>query len=537
MNDHLGAGRRRRAPGAWLLALATAWLSACGGGSDAGAPDLSQACAAFAPDRARLGATIDSIVLAPAGGARPQRCEVRGTITTSPQSTINFKVELPAAAQWNGKTLTIGGGGFDGFILIDIPNWPNALLSGHPEAAEPYVVISSDSGHQGKPPAAQLDFSWVRDNPDALTNHAYMANHLVLQAGTRLVQAFYGRSPQRRYMLGLSNGGRAGLVSAQRFPGDYDGIVALAPAISQQAFAVNVGSQLIAGHFREPGAWLSRAKIAAFQRAQISACDGQDGLVDGVISHPEGCNFDPAAIQCVGVDSDDCLLPGQVASVRRILSPMNVPVELADGYTGYAAYGRGAESEDWPTFMFGSSFEARDALNYRLAEEIVRYAITGDPTADVRTHDPMPYAERYRRVSEEIDATNPNLAAFAATGAKMIIWHGAADACVSYKRTGQYFDAVTERMGRDNVRRFARFFVSPAVAHGITGPGANAFDLLGALDAWVESDRAPDALTAAKVVDGRSVWRRPLCEYGTYPRYVGSGDPADASSFSCTPIR
>jgi pimeloyl-ACP methyl ester carboxylesterase len=527
---------RIRAHCGWLLALSAALLSGCGGGSEPAAPNLAQACAAFAPDPKQLGAAIDSITLAPAGQGRPQACVIRGSITTSARSTINFKFELPGAAQWNGKTLTIGGGGFDGFILTDIPDWPSALLSGYPQAADRFAVISSDSGHQGKPPSAQLDFSWVLDNPDALTNHAYRANHLVLQVATRTVQSFYGRSPQRRYMLGLSNGGRAGLVSAQRYPGDYDGVVALAPAISQQAFAVNVGSELIAKQFSEPGAWLSASKIAAFQRAQIAACDAQDGLADGVISHPEACQFDPAEIQCTGADRDDCLTPGQVASVRRILSPMRVPVDLADGFTGYAAYGRGAESEDWPVFMFGSSFEARDALNYRLAEEIARYAITGDPSVDVRMHNPIPYAERYRRVSEEIDATNPDLAPFAATGAKIIIWHGAADACVSYKQTGRYFDAVVQRMGKEKVRNFARFFVSPAVAHGMRGPGANAFDLLGALDRWVESGDAPDGVTASKLVEGRSTMGRPLCEYGTYPRYQGKGDPNDAASFTCTPM-
>lgn len=513
-------------------------LTACGGGG--GAPPaaqqpLAQACPSYTPANLPHGARVTRTEIRAAEGLLPEVCIVRGQIVSSPDSTIQWAVELPARTVWNGKTLTVGGGGFDGFIPTDDP-WYQNLVG---PSAHAFVKISSDSGHQSP------GFVWGQSDV-ALRNHAFDANHFVLEVGTAIATDFYGQSPKRRYHLGHSNGGRSALISTQKYPKDYDGVVAMEPAITQQAHQVNVGANVIRHVFSRRENWLSPAKIALYAQAEIAACDSLDGLKDGIIGNVQACQYVPNELLCPGAETDSCLTAGQIESIRLIYADHRTPVTLSQGGVGYPRYGRGgAGTSDWQSYMFGTSFEARDSFNYMAISEAAKL-VTGNTAVDVLAHDPTQYAPQYQRLSQMIDGTDPNIGAFADRGGKLLIWYGLGDTCVSVYRTAEYLDTVKARLGADKVQGFARLLTSPAIGHNLDGPGPDplSIDLLAALDAWVERGAAPDQLVATVgTADQASIGapvtvpspaQRPVCEFPKFPRYKGTGDPKLAESFSCS---
>jgi pimeloyl-ACP methyl ester carboxylesterase len=530
-------------------------LAACGGSDDPppGAAPLAESCARFVPTSLPHGASFVRTELREARDevethymtgeviAMPRACIVRGTIVSSPASTIQWAVELPEGSDWNGKTLTVGGGGFDGYIPTDDP-WHVKYAAG--PSSLPFVRISSDSGH------ATEDWAWGGDDT-ALRNHAYAANHLALEVGVRIATQFYGRAPTRRYMVGHSNGARSGLMAAGRYPDDYDGVLALAPAISQQAHQVNLGpfNRWIYGYdaqgVKDPavpdeGRWISPAKSALFAAAEIAACDALDGLADGIIGNVEACDYVPTDLQCAddvaGATDDSCLTSGQIEAIRLNYTDKAVPLKLANGMTGYERYGRGgASTGDWQVYGFGFEFDGgffSKGFSY-IAPTAVIQTLTGDPTADSISHDPRTMVPQWQAVAEVMEPP-ASLRAFGERGKKLLVWYGLADTCVSVYRTASYLEQVRQDSGDALFNRYARFVTSPAVGHDLTGPGAAEADLLGALVAWVERDKAPDGLVARKTdAAGRTLFERPLCPYPAYPHYGGSGDPASASSFSC----
>lgn len=514
-----------------LGAAATLALTACGGGSDAPAPlaskPLAEACAAYTSTTLPHGAKLTRTELRKAEGTLPDVCIVRGQIVSSPDSTINWAVELPTLAQWNSKTLTIGGGGFDGFIPTDDP-WYQQLVG---PSANPYVKISSDSGHQIQ------GFAWGKSDV-ALRNHAFDANHFVLEVGTAIATEFYGKRPVRRYHMGHSNGGRSGLISTQKYPKDYDGVVAMEPAIAQQAHQVNLGPTVLRHIFKSRENWMSPAKIALYAKAETAACDGLDGLKDGIIGNVEACNYVPTELLCQGADSDSCLTAGQIESIRLIYSDHKTPVTLSRGSVGYPRFGRGgASTSDWQSYMFGTSFDAPDSFNHMAVTAAARL-VEGNPNANILSHDPTQYQAQYSRLAEMIDGTDPDIAAFADNGGKLLIWYGAGDTCVSMYRTVEYLDTVKQRLGASKVQSFARMVTSPSNGHDLDGAGTEprSIDLLAAMDAWVEKGTAPDKLVATKFAPGTTtpVAQRPVCEYPKFPRYNGTGDVSKAESFTCS---
>lgn len=458
----------------------------------------------------------------------PKVCIIRGEIVTSPESTINWVVELPHPADWNGKTLTVGGGGTDGFIPTDDPFYQQLM---GPSSWD-YVRMSSDSGHQQR-----TFYPWPR-NDDALRNHGYRANHMTLAVGTYLATRFNHEAPARRYMIGHSNGGRSGLVSAQRYPGDYDGVIARAPAISQQAHQTGL-AELHKHVFGAPENWLSREKIALFAEAETAACDGLDGIEDGIIGQLAACDYDGADLLCQGEETDSCLTAGQLESIRLIYTDHAGEFPLHDNLTrGYPRFGRGGGStSDWGAYVFGSGFDARDSFNFWAADDAAK-TVTGEDDASIMTIDPADYAAEYQRLSAELDPGDHDLSAFAANGGKLLISHGLADACVSVHRTAEYVESVKRHTNAD-VRDFARMVTSPGVGHNLDGPGAGAIDLLAVMESWVERAAPPDNLVASKYpggpfdYDATPEFQRPLCEWPTFPRYDGDGDPAKAKNFYC----
>ena len=483
--------------------------------------------------------TVTDTKLEDGARATQELCVVHGAINSSPTSTIHFRLDLPERADWNGNLLMIGGGGFDGFVPTDVPEGTAELvklLGPDAEQISGFARVSSDSGHQGRGSFPAADFSWVTNNPTALRNHAYEANHTVLKVAMDLSQQFYGSAPKRRYIIGVSNGGRAGLVAIQHYPLDYDGVLAFEPAISQEGFAANVGPQLLQHIFSAPENWLDAAQIALFERSELEACDAQDGLRDGILSNAGACDYVGQNLLCKPGEagSDQCLTSGQIESIRRIFAEKHVAVTLADGWVGYAPYSHGGESSDWGEYLFGPTFAARAALSYVLVDNVVKWGITADPNASAMTLDPVQSAAQYRALSDAIDATNPDLRAFYAHGGKLIVWHGVADACLSYLQTARYIKSVETVLGDRASREFLRFYTSPATGHALGGAGASTSPLLGALADWVERGRAPGTLQSTLSRESAKPGNtRPLCEFPRYPRYKGKGDPTKASSFEC----
>jgi feruloyl esterase len=495
-------------------------------------PDFKSQCQSFTPARIAGDATLTAKRFEPDSAGRPARCVLHGRIVSSPTSTINFRVDLPAPGAWNTKVLMIGGGGFDGVIPTDDFDFRRTIQMGlSPEKGNAFVVGSTDSGHQGRGEIPEIDYSWAARNPSALRNHAYEANHLVLGAMVSLVTSFYGKAPTRRYHYGVSNGARQGIMAAQRYPADYDGILALAPAISQTAFAANL-TPVLKHVYSDPDNWMDQERLRAYVAAEVAACDLLDGVSDGVIGNYRNCRFDPATLACGATKDGNCLTPGQIQSLRMWRGEKRVNVPLADGLGGYAIYGPGGSVQEW-AFLFGKTFAGREAFDFIAAENIVKNGITDDPVATVLLHDPEKWASQYLANSELIDATNPDLSGFFSRGGKLLSMHGAGDYCVSYDRMGQYYRAVEARLGNDKTRASFRLFVAPSVGHSMTGAGPEWFTLFPALEAWVEQGKSPDGLVATKKEpDGSVRFTRPLCDYGWYPHYR-SGDPAKAGSFEC----
>jgi len=524
--------------------MAIAMLALCFEGLLLGAPatssadSLQQACAGLKYNNSivRSAQPGPEMVVESTG----HFCVVKGEIKTSPDSVIHFRLDLPEASRWNTKLLMAGDAGFDGYVSTERRGglWFEDLLGPDIAQVAAFALVSSDSGHQGRGTSPAEDFSWVAGNATALRNHAYEANHTVLVAASALVVQFYGKRASRSYMMGASNGGRAGLAAIQHYPYDYDGVLSLEPAISQEGFAANLGPELFRHIFSDPQNWLDPAQISLYEKAELAECDELDGLKDGILSNYAACTYDAAKLQCKPAEapSDACLTPGQVETIRRIHMDKRVPVTLADGWVGYMGYERGAESTQWTT-IFGPSFAAREG-DHVLIDQIIKWGITNDPNASIETHDPTKWGPQYRALSDEIDATNPDLSAFAAHGGKLIIWYGYSDNGVSPRQTARYVESVRTKLGEQATRKFLKFYGSPAMGHELTGPGSSSVPLFTALQAWVEQGRLPGQLTATlSTGSAQPGATRPLCDFPQYPRYKDHGDPTKAESFVCSESR
>jgi feruloyl esterase len=516
--------------------------------ANSGNAAFSSICAKSALQGLAQAGQVSSATYFPASDGRAAYCSVRGTITTSPGSVVTYRVDLPEAVAWNDRLLLIGGGGFDGYISLDgngVDLWSTFIGYQGPKLGD-HVLVATDSGHQGRGAYPAFDMSWAARNPDAMTNHAYRANHLVLWTAVALAKRVYGREPRRRYMAGGSNGGRQGIMAAQRYPKDYDGVVALMPAISQTSVFAN-WAPVFQHIYRHPDNWLGKEALTLFTKAEIAACDDVDGLRDGVISNYKACLFDGRALACPAerpAEAKPCLTPGQIETIRLTRAYKRVDAGFADGLKGYPGYGPGAGTSAWMTFLMGTEFAKRDGFLYLLANQQVK-VLTDDPNADIMTFDPTKWRDAIMNLSKIMDTSNPDLAAFFKRGGKMILWHGVGDTAVSYQRTAEYTDMIRKSVGEATARKSLRSFVSPTLDHYFDGPEANALPFLASIEDWVEKGKAPDAVVATRLdpppspvntsMSGKVSFTRPLCEYGHYPKYRGKGDASKAASFTCAP--
>jgi feruloyl esterase len=461
--------------------------------------------------------TIRSATVATTGASAPY-CDVRGTI--APADTIVMRLPVNG---WTQRYVQTGCGGLCGSSAI---NYTQASTC-PPIADGTIASATTDMGHQG-----QNDGSWAANNPQAQIDFAYRGVHVTSQVAKAIITRFYGRSPVYSYFDGCSDGGREALMEAQRFPHDFDGIAAGAPAnnmVVQNTFhhAWNVLTNL-----DKDGRYILLAgKLPLIHKAVLAACDGPDGLKDGLIDDPRRCDFDPAALLCKsGQDPSTCLSPAEAGVVRRL----HDGAVDADGHRLEPAIAHEWGSElDWTLFVPTAQGQTVASENFVLA--FARYlGFTNVVNPDWKLSDLKFTIESFWNTvqsSSYLSAMDPDLGRFQRDGGKLLLWHGWNDQHISPQGTLAYYDAMRKTMDRTAVDDFAKLYLFPGVAHCGGGEGPDTFDILTPVMAWVESGRRPGKIIASKVANGAVTRTRPVYPYPTVARYDGTGSIDDAANF------
>ncbi|MEV6906028.1 tannase/feruloyl esterase family alpha/beta hydrolase [Amycolatopsis sp. NPDC051071] len=474
-----------------------------------------------------------------------QYCRADATIGPVDPAAPSIKLRVALPTQWNRHALMFGGGGYDGTIPNIAANVPFGPSDQPAPLARGYVTFASDSGHQatpGFPPSTTLDGSFGL-NDEAVRNFAGDALKKTRDAAMYLVGKRYsGAKPSHSFFAGGSSGGREALAVAQRWPADFDGVISAYPAWNAASLDLFFGYE--ARLLAEPGAFPGPAKQALLYRGVIAACDRDDGLGDGVVSNPDGCHFTPWTLRCAGgLDSgDSCLSDKQIRAVERISSPLYWNYRLRSGERGYPGFPF-LSGATMTTALLGMGTQApavpmptTSGYGPQFWDQWVRYFITRDPAYNSLTVDPRHPGRWTRRIAELSalqDVNDPDLRPFARAGGKLLLLHGAADELVSSRSTAEYFQRVQQVVGRHDTDRFARFYVVPGANHVNVGAAfAAGWDSLTALERWVEHGAAPVRPVVTDVNPAAAQRTRPLCQYPSWPRYLG-GDPHTAASFTC----
>lgn len=444
----------------------------------------------------------------------PSFCRVAATLKPAAGSDIKIEVWLPAA-RWNGKFMAVGNGGLGGSITYTAGS--GGIERGMAEALKRgYATASTDTGHTGDTAAPFLG------NPEKLVDFAFRAVHEMTVTAKAIIGSFYRTAPKLSYWNGCSLGGRQGLIEAQRFPADYDGIIAGAPAISQTrlvSWSTHVGKAVLS----DPRNVIPRSKYPMIHQAVVNACDALDGLKDGLIDDPRQCSFDFKSLECKGEDSASCLTSGQVESARAITNPLTRP---KTGETIFPGLALGTE--------LGWGVRIGGAEPHRFGTDYFKYVFYNDPNWDWRTFDlEHAFTLADRLGADILDATNPDLSAFKQRGGKLLLFHGWSDQNFSAETTVNYYKSVLQRMGSEGIGGWARLFLAPGMGHCGGGEGPNAFDAVTALERWVENGRPPASIVASHRTDGKVDRTRPLCPYPQVSRYTGTGSIDEAENFVC----
>lgn len=471
----------------------------------------------------------------PPGGKAPANlpafCRVEGTIKPSSDSNIYFEVWMPSS-NWNHKFQGGGNGGFAGSIGYE--QLMNAVAHG-------YATAATDTGHH----AGVADASWALDHPEKIADFGYRAIHETAVKAKAILHAFYGDGPQHSYFSSCSNGGRQALMEAQRYPEDYDGIVAGAPANYLTHLQANAAWDNLA-LLGEKDSYIPAKKLPAIQAAALAACDTLDGVKDGVIENPARCHFDPAVLECQGAESDSCLTAPQVAALKKLYAGGRT--SHGQLFPGYAPGGE-AEPGGWAVWITGPS-PGRSAT-YILSTQFFKNMVFDNAAWDYHTFD----ADRDTKAADDkqshnLNATDADLSRFSARGGKLILYHGWSDAAIAPQNTIDYYESVVAKAGARQAAGFVRLFMVPGMQHCGGGSGTSSFgqfslssgdpdrNMDAALERWVEKGVAPERIVAAKRkkdFDPMSavVRTRPLCAYPLTARYQGTGSTDDAANFVC----
>jgi hypothetical protein len=460
--------------------------------------------------------TIESAALDPDNSAI---CRVTAVTTHPPAGDkITIWLAIPTS-NWNGRFLGTGGGGFVGGMAAGV-NQPVALG---------YAAGATDTGHAGGSGSFATDANG-RLNWQSIRDNAHVGIHEMTVTGKALTQAIYGVAPRYSYFDGCSTGGRQGLMEAQRYPQDYDGIVSGTPAINWPKLMMqSMWGTLQMSVAKDP---VPACKLAAATKAAIEACDTIDGVKDGVIEDPQRCNYDPRAL--IGTSAGECgeFTQADVDVIRKLWEgPRRV-----DGSFLWYGQARGTDLNA----LAGSRGVPLKTQAFPFSVDWLKYFITLNPEYDWTTITPAEYEHFWDQSVEEygivIGTDNPNLTAFRDRGGKAIIWHGWADQLITAEGTIDYYKRLQRQMGGDEkTSQFARLFLAPGVAHCAGGAGPNPYGQLDTLRSWVENGNAPTTLTAARRDQSGAITRsRPLCHYPLVARYKGTGSTDDATNFVCS---
>ena len=441
----------------------------------------------------------------PPGGQNPYAklgsfCRVALTLKPAPQSDIKAEVWLPSPG-WNGKLQVVGNGGFAG--TISYAAMAAALTAG-------YAAASTDTGHTG--PSSN---TFV--NEDVLIDFAHRAIHETTVAAKVVVAEFFGAAPRVSYFNGCSTGGRQAVTAAQRYPDDFDGIVAGAPAshTSTQAFGQIWFYQVLA----DPASAMPREKLMLLHDAVLHACDQIDGAKDGVLENPLACKFDPQVLACKqGSDPASCLTQAQVDGVRRIYAGASNP---RTGQHIFAGLERGSELGWNPT-----------PVSY--AADYFKYVVFKDPNWDPKTLNYDTHVEQASKDANLVfDATDADISRFTKRNGKLIMYQGWAEPGIPPGNLLKYYEQIQQKTSgaKDSVR----VFMVPGMGHCGGGNGASTFDMVASLDAWREGGKAPQEVNASRVRDGKIDRTRPVCAWPMVAKYKGRGSIDDAANFVCEP--
>jgi feruloyl esterase len=458
--------------------------------------------------------TAAAPVPAPTTGAvRVAHCRVDGVIGTE----INFRLLLPDA--WNRKFVMGGGGGF----VAGIDNQAGGVVNAG------YATVGTDTGHRA---SSVIDASWALNNLERQINFGYLGVHRTAEAAKAIIRSYYGGDAARSYFSGCSNGGRQALMEAQRFPGDFDGIVAGAPAYNFTAIGAQFLKDMRAA-FADPRNVTESIPIATLKAVEaqvVEKCDALDGVKDGLLGDPRACKVDVAT------------LTGVTDAQRAVLKAIYGETKNAEGVIYPAQpFGGEGESAGWSLWitgvnpMFMNSPQKAPSLRYGFGADMFRYFVFNDPSFDYTRYDLSTYKKDTAIAATFLNATDPNLDAFKNRGGKLLLWHGWSDPALTALASVQYFEQVQARDPKAG--EYFRMFMMPGVLHCAGGPGPDSVDWAAAIDEWVEKGKAPERLVAEKrtgVGAAATVARsRPICAYPQRAVYSGTGSTDDAANFAC----
>ncbi|HMD50121.1 MAG TPA: tannase/feruloyl esterase family alpha/beta hydrolase [Bryobacteraceae bacterium] len=467
----------------------------------------------------------------PAINGLPAFCRVAGTIKPSPDSDIEIEVWMPSTG-WNGKFEGIGNGGYAGAISYG----PMAAAVQHG-----YATASTDTGHK----AGGTDAGWALGHPEKVTDFGYRAIHETAEKAKAIIHGFYGEAPKRSYFESCSNGGRQALMEAQRFPADYDGIVAGAPA-NNWTHLLTTAAYNMTALLNDPASYIPAAKLAAIEQANLEACDALDGVKDGVIDDPSACHPNLSKLLCSGAETNSCLTAPQLAALEKLYGGLK-GVKGEQIFPGYSPGGENGMN-GWGGWISGAAREK--SLQYAFGNNFFQNMVYSDAKWDYHTFK----ADSGMKVADDtqarnLNATDPDLKKFKDRGGKLIIYHGWSDAAIPPMSTVIYYQNVVSKMGAKDSAAFVRLFMVPGMQHCGGGPGPNSFgqsavtggdpmhDVDAAIQRWVEQGTAPEQIIATKykgASPASGVERtRPLCKYPQVAKYKGSGSTDDAANFSC----
>jgi hypothetical protein len=510
MRENRTATRRQMA-----LSLLTVALVGLAGARQAAAAECDAAIvAAAAPART----TITSVSTVPAEGELPEYCRVEGFVDTE----ITFELRLPNP--WNDKLLFLGSGGLAGVP----PSDQFAGAAGNLQSG--YAVVTSDTGHRGEISgdltSPVYDASWALNNPERQINWAHRSTHVVAKAAKSIIEAHYGQPPQFSYFSGCSGGGRQAVMTAQRYPEDFDGIVAGAPwlSVTRQVMGWTWILQTLSESPVPP------SKLPVISEAVMAACDAEDGLVDDQVTDPRRCEFDPRELACQSGDGADCLTGAEVDSVLKIYSGPSTSY----GKQLFPGLVPGGEDLLWPNAIVHTESGGPGQLLGFLPDQFLRYFVFG-PDYDILTFD-FDLDPRLLEPASDLFDVKPDLSDFRAAGGKLIMWHGWNDPRLSPGDSIRYRHDVLRTLRRPPrvIDGFFRLFMAPGVGHCGSGDAPNMLDPLAALEDWVENDMAPERILASQInEEGETVRTRPLCVYPKVTVYEGEGSIDDAENFVC----